>query len=168
MNNFKAPARLDSVCGDDVLVMAATIWGEARGEGFDGKLAVAWAIRNRAEAQRWYGIAGDGVSYPDHSLRAVCLKPWQFSAWNANDPNRAQLVKMSIEGRKTVVNYLEISAYRDCLNAALQVIDGTAVDPTWGSTHYFNPLAVDEPPAWAKNRRPVYVCGNHLFFNDVR
>ena len=28
-------------------ILARTLWGEARGEGLDGQIAVAWTIRNR-------------------------------------------------------------------------------------------------------------------------
>ena len=34
----------------DVDVLARTIWGEARGEGRAGQIAVGWAIRNQVEA----------------------------------------------------------------------------------------------------------------------
>lgn len=34
----------------DIDVLARTIWGEARGEGLAGQIAVGWCIRNRVEA----------------------------------------------------------------------------------------------------------------------
>lgn len=34
----------------DIDVLARTIWGEARGEGLGGQIAVGWCIRNRVEA----------------------------------------------------------------------------------------------------------------------
>ena len=40
----------------DVDVLARTIWGEARGEGRAGQIAVGWAIRNRVEMD----LHGDG------------------------------------------------------------------------------------------------------------
>jgi hypothetical protein len=36
-----------------------TLWGEARGEGTTGQIAVAWAIRNRVfdgKANSWWGV----------------------------------------------------------------------------------------------------------------
>ena len=56
----------------DVSIIAKTIYGEARGEGYVGMLAVATVIFNRARG--------------DKSLLAkVCLKPKQFSCWNSTD-----------------------------------------------------------------------------------
>ncbi|MGH3756111.1 MAG: cell wall hydrolase, partial [Pseudonocardiaceae bacterium] len=59
-------------------VMGRTLYGEARGEPFDGLVAVAWVIRNRAESPRWWG----------RDVKGVCLHPLQFSCWNETDPNR--------------------------------------------------------------------------------
>lgn len=61
----------------DIDILARTIYGEARGEPWEGKIAVAWVVRNRAERGGWWG----------DTIREVCLKPWQFSCWNETDPN---------------------------------------------------------------------------------
>ena len=61
-------------------ILARTLFGEARGEGLVGQIAVAWTIRNRVEdgkAKSWWGEGYAGV----------CLKPYQFSCWNQNDLN---------------------------------------------------------------------------------
>lgn len=41
----------------DLSIAALTIYGEARGEPYAGKVAVAWVIRNRTEADIHGGIA---------------------------------------------------------------------------------------------------------------
>ncbi len=58
-------------------LLARCIWGEARGEPIQGKLAVAHVVLNRVKAQSYYG----------KTIRDVILKPWQFSCFNENDPN---------------------------------------------------------------------------------
>lgn len=61
-------------------ILARTLWGEARGEGLAGQIAVAWTIRNRVndgKAKSWWGEGYAGV----------CQAPYQFSCWNKNDPN---------------------------------------------------------------------------------
>ncbi len=73
----------------DIDVLARTIWGEARGEGIAGQIAVGWCIRNRVEMD----LHNDGR--PDwwgEGYEGVCRAPWQFSCWNKNDPNFPYLV----------------------------------------------------------------------------
>ena len=39
-------------------ILARTLWGEARGEGTAGQIAVAWTIRNRVfdgKTNSWWG-----------------------------------------------------------------------------------------------------------------
>ena len=68
--------------GDDVKVLAQTIWGEARGEGKEGMEAVASVIVNRVDyppkGKIWWG----------HTIEEVCKKPNQFECWNQGNPNR--------------------------------------------------------------------------------
>lgn len=47
-----------------------TIWREARGESYEGKLGVAMVIAARMRDDRWGNTAGE-----------VCLQPYQFSCW---------------------------------------------------------------------------------------
>src|SRR6266851_1198033 len=103
----------------DVLTLARTLWGEARGESDDGKTAVAWVVRNRAEragfAGRLLGQAG--------AVAHVCRAPWQFSCWNDNDPNRAALEALSLD------------ACPDEAAIARLVLSGSVADPTRGADH---------------------------------
>ena len=64
--------------------MARTIWGEARGEDEQGKIAVGHVIKNRRDKQTWMG----------KTIKDVCLKKWQFSCWNENDPNREKILAL--------------------------------------------------------------------------
>ena len=69
-------------------VLARTVWGEARGEGQAGMVAVANVVMNRVNFARaqlggnyWWG----------NTIMRVCQKPLQFSCWNQADPNLSQL-----------------------------------------------------------------------------
>ena len=73
------------ISDNDLMIMAKTIWGEARGEGRNGQVAVAWVIRNRAQCGGWFG----------RTIAEVCLKDQQFSCWNHNDCNRTQIDGLS-------------------------------------------------------------------------
>ena len=65
----------------DIDTLARTIYGEARGESRQGKIAVACVILNRVKRKKmcgWREINGYKVA----TVAATCLKPWQFSCWN--------------------------------------------------------------------------------------
>ncbi|MFP6354718.1 cell wall hydrolase [Pseudomonas aeruginosa] len=128
--------------------LTKTIWGEARGEGREGMIAVAWVILNRASIGGWWG----------NSIETVCLKPWQFSCWNANDPNAPYM-----RGRKAIPGH----QYAAAREAALAAVEGHEKDPTLGATHYYAPKAVKEP-AWAKSATKTTQIGGHIFFKNVK
>jgi spore germination cell wall hydrolase CwlJ-like protein len=131
-------------------VLARTLWGEARGEGAAGQVAVAWTIRNRVfdgKKKSWWGEGYAGV----------CQKAWQFSCWNTNDPNYPYL-----SGAKQIP-FRELAQARI---AADQVIDGKQPDPTDGATHYYA-ATMPKAPGWAAKAKLTMKLGHHVFFRDV-
>lgn len=131
-------------------ILARTLWGEARGEDFIGQIAVAWTVRNRVfdgKTKSWWGEGYAGV----------CLKPWQFSCWNENDPNHAYL-----SGVKPIPAR-ELARAR---MAADHVIDSKAPDPTKGATHYYA-TTMKRAPTWTKGAKQTLKLGDHVFFKDV-
>lgn len=135
-------------------ILARTLWAEARGEGLNGQIAVAWTIRNRVEVD----LHNDGK--PDwwgEGYTSVCLKPWQFSCWNKNDPNYAYL-----SGAKAIP-FRELAQARI---AADLVIDGKQPDPTGGATHYYA-TTMPKAPAWAAKAKQTLKLGHHIFCKDV-
>jgi N-acetylmuramoyl-L-alanine amidase len=135
--------------------LARTLYGEARGEGFDGRVAVAWVVANRFRKNTWYG----------GSITEVCRKPWQFSCWNANDPNLPKL---------KAVDELD-PLFAECIGIAglvyaavfgrIGALPATMKDPTSGATHYH--VSTMTPP-WAVNKVPVCQIGRHKFYNDIQ
>jgi N-acetylmuramoyl-L-alanine amidase len=135
---------------DDLNTVARTILGEARGEPWLGKIAVAWCIRNRVDADLgnddkpdWWGEGYVGV----------CRKKWQFSCWLDSDPN-SKFIATADPATNDML--------RDCYAAAALVMTGAVPDPTNGADHYFNPAAAN--PDWAKGRAPVAKIGRHSFY----
>src|SRR3990167_6221259 len=59
-----------------LFALSLVVWRESRGESTLGKLLVAQTIENRVRDPRW----------PDTYV-GVITQPWQFSAFNRNDPN---------------------------------------------------------------------------------
>lgn len=134
---------------EDVQIMARTIFGEARGEIDEGKIAVGWVIRNRAAK---YGC----------SIAEACLKSVHFSCWNnaaSNDANQLSMLTANLGER----------AYARCMVAACQVAYGLVQDPTAGATHYHANYI--PPPTWAKDKTgrqlPHVAIGRHLFYTGV-
>ena len=138
----------------DLQTMALTVWAEARGEPEEGQRAVAWVIRNRYEHPGWWSRdRRDGI--PDDTIAAVCRDPYQFSCWNANDPNRARL---DDPATLRTLTYMRIRALcRDVLEATAQE------DPTHGADYYCT-RAVANKTAWARGKTPVATIGHHQFY----
>lgn len=154
---------IDGANLSDIDVMARTLWGEARGEGRGGMIAVAWVILNRLRDRRW-----------PTSIMEVCKQPWQFSCWNGlihpnhSDANfRAMELltprheSLDREWTGTFRDEAFVEAWAICFDILLERIE----DPTGGSAHYFRKGTV--VPSWAQGRTPAAVIGHHLFFNDV-
>ena len=124
-------------------LLALCIWREARGEIRDAKLGVAWSIRNRVERGGWWG----------NTWATVILKPYQYSSFNANDPNACKLPS------PTDPSWLE------CLDVANQVFDSPNVpDPTGGATSYFDKSLDNNPPSWAAELIHTWDLGNLHFY----
>jgi N-acetylmuramoyl-L-alanine amidase len=134
-------------------ILARTVYGEARGEGDMGKVAVAFVVCNRAEiaaryvaaAQRPHPLFGNGTP------ASACLVPWQFSCWNASDPNCEKLRNLDVLSEDAAPS----------LMAANAAISRTLEDPSLGATHYCV-LGLD--PYWSRGHDPVAVIGHHKFF----
>lgn len=121
--------------------LARTLFGEAKANDTEDAVAIACVIVNRAKHKLW----------PDN-ISQVCLQPYQFSCWNANDPNRTRI--LNAKG----------TWFAKCLKVARMAVDGDLADPTNGSTHYHTRAV---KPKWSKGKKPVYETAGHLFFNDI-
>lgn len=133
----------------DTEILARTIYGEARGEyvrlegGMASLIAVGNVVMNRVKAKSWYG----------KTIQEVCRKPWQFSCWNENDPNRNLLLQPNISDPVFVV----------CLQAASGIVSGQWPDLTKGSNHYYA-TTLTTPPKWTKGQLPRFQLARHIFY----
>lgn len=127
-------------------VLARTIWGEARGEGKIGMEAVACVVQNRVAVAKkhekyWWG----------NDIIQVCQKPFQFSCWNANDPQRAKVIAVTDRNIH----------FATCLRIARRCVYGCIRDVTNGATHYHT---LDIMPHWAVGEKPAAIIGHHMFY----
>lgn len=134
----------------NVDILARTLYGEARGEylrrdgGISALISVANVIINRVKYQAWFG----------KTIEEVCLKPYQFSCWNENDPNRPVLQQVQA-GKDKVFDV--------CLEVASCVGTGVWPDITHGSDHYYA-VWLPRAPQWAVGKTPTFKIGQHVFF----
>ncbi|MBA4249034.1 MAG: hypothetical protein C0432_04395 [Candidatus Puniceispirillum sp.] len=154
---------LPSCTIDDIHMMAKTIYGEARGEitknihflkklkdenalfiHIQGLVAVGNIIYNRFKKQTWFG----------KTLSEVCVKPFQFSCWNANDPNRRKVENLKIDS----------DFFQLCLYVAEGVVNQKWDDITKGADHY-HAVWLTPHPRWAKPECITNVIGQHVFYN---
>lgn len=75
----------------DLAALALTLWAEARGEDRQGREMVACVVLNRVAHAQAHRSSKGAPYWWGETPAAVCLKAWQFSCWNAGDPNRAKL-----------------------------------------------------------------------------
>lgn len=134
----------------DTDILARTIYGEARGELVRGQEAVAAVVINRVRRARDRG----GRYWWGATVEQVCTRPWQFSCWNKNDPNRAKVLAVTPDNR----------TFQACLRVARRAVTGTLKDATNGATHYH---VKGLKPAWSRRRAPCAEIGRHQFYNDV-
>lgn len=127
-------------------IMARTMWGEARGEGVDGLTAVACVVINRMAV----AIKCNGYWWGS-SIADICLKPFQFSTWNHNDPNYEKVIKVDDQDL----------IFRNCQALSKQFLESGVVDITHGATHY-KTSAVS--PGWAHTSDVTTVIGHQTFY----
>ena len=123
---------------DDILA-ALTIYLEARGESFAGKMAVAAVIRNRIR-QKYHS---------DGTVKGTVLRTKQFEPWIGRSPNE---MRFNPNNRKMQESLLAWELVQDGRN----IVDGAVL--------FYNPRLVNTP-RWAKVYRKIAEIGGHEFFN---
>lgn len=127
----------------DTVILALTLWREARGESKEAVRCVYHVINNRKEYRKKHGTP----RWPT-TFATVCLQKAQFSCFNADDPNNTKWpVVMDM-------------AFIKCL----EVISNPGSDPTNGATHYYSPRPKIDAPKWAKGEYMTHREGAFVFF----
>lgn len=130
-----------------MLVLASTVLGEAAGEPYEGKLAVADVIMNRVRDERW----------PDRP-EEVCLQRLQFSCWNVGSPTLPKMFNPK--------QFVAEEVWNDCLRAAMEAswLPHQSDTLVRGANHYLNPRALVKLPKWASEDKIVAQIGRHVFY----
>lgn len=156
-----AYADINIAAQSEDVVLARTIFAEARGEPQEGQIAVGYTIKHRAEIAAAY-IKKHGEAHPifgGGTIVSACLWSFhgihQYSCWNDTDPARLKALQADHND----------PAFCRIQDIARQIIAGTAQDRLPGTTHYYNPGVVPMPK-WAIGL-PFHAIGHHRFFRDV-
>lgn len=139
---------MSRLISDDILG-AITVWTEAEGEPYQGKLAVSEVIRRRARTR----YMSDGTIAGTVALR------YQFSALNDDKGDNARLIAaLKIDGSDLAVN--------DCMRAwaATGALGYQEVVPD--AVVFFNPATATTPPRCAVGKNFVKSIGRHVFYRD--
>ncbi len=144
------------VSGNDVDVIAKTIWGEARSEGERGMQAVANVIRNRwLKANR----GSKRVTWWGTTWRGICQKQqngtYQFTCWSPRDPNRAKMDAQRLNNGDALFSKAVLIAQR--------CIAGDLPDLTNGADHYYATWI--KKPYWAEGETVIAAVGSHRFYD---
>ncbi len=140
---------MKTISETDIMILADTIYGEARGEytrpqgGLASLIAVANVVMNRLESSSHYG----------KTIQEVCKRRFQFSCWSPMDPNRHIL-----ESPQRMKDPL----WQTCQQVADHVACGQWPDLTQGSNHYYARWI--RPPFWAEGLKARVIIGQHLFY----
>jgi len=138
---------------DDIDILARTIYGEARGEyaclegGLASLIAIGNVVMNRLEVHQFYG----------NTIREICHKPFQFSCWNRDDPNRELLL------RGDIIDPL----FTLCREVATKIAREEWPDLTKGSDHY-HAISLPLIPYWARGQKPKVRLARHVFYQLIK
>ncbi len=137
----------------DTQLLGLTIFGEARGESQEGKIAVGSVILERVEHRDWDG----------KTIKEVCLMPYQFSCFLPSDPNFPKLTAVA----KDYDHRLDVSeSLMTCYVIANGLIKGTLLrDPIILTTHATQYKTIDCKAVWEKDFRKVATIGHHDFYS---
>lgn len=133
------------------LIVAATLYGEAAGEGEKGMKAVANVIKNRADSK--------GVSPKD-----VVLKPKQFSMWNNKQDKNSQVQYIKTINSQASKNP-NVKSVWDIAKSLVSTHINSKGDDVTNGAQYYHTTSIN--PYWTKNLEYTTTIGKHKFYKPL-
>lgn len=134
-------------------IIAATLWGEARGESEEGMKAIYTILKNRALKN------GDSKLTLKAKMAGEALRPKQFSYWNdkgfGGNP-RCDNGKLGVEESQ--------------LGDYLSIIKNDSTTDIGNATHYVNKKHATDSNKWWENKKKfklVKTIGHHEFYKEI-
>ena len=138
LNFTSAPLSAEEVLNDQRCMALAMYW-EARGEGRNGKVAVAWTILNRMHSPLFPSTACEVI------FEGGEKPPCQFSWW--------------CDGKSDVPT--ETEAWNKSLLLAKEMLSNPPKDPTRGALFFH---AKHQKPPWKIQRYRTARIAGHIFY----
>lgn len=138
-------------------LLAAILFGEARGEPIEGQVGVLHVIHNRLVDGRW------GPTY-----YRVLLGWAQFScAWPTLSTPKAFEALVDF-GQRVERGDLKGQSEKQVVGLTDLLLSGSLRDNTNGATHYYaiTPQLIQDPPKWSKTMIQTVELGRQLFFKE--
>lgn len=135
-----------NVLSNDLTVLAGTLYGEIRGGTQAQQENIAQVILNRQHHHKF------GTTIKD-----ICLAPYQFSCWNANDPNRKAIFAAPTDAH---------DVWEKMIAVATTALKGHNPNRVKDAVNYYA-KTLTSVPFWA--RPPAMLTfddGLHLFFSQ--
>lgn len=134
-----------NISEEEKVMIARVVWAEARGECYEGKVAVAAVVLNRY-------FYGDGQGFHRESIETIITQPYQF----------ASISKATSD---------ELAVNPDCMKAVEDACKG--YDPTRktfedGALYFYNPKYVKGEEKEKREGIKIMVIGNHNFHYDFK
>lgn len=151
----------------DVGVLGLTLDAEGRSQSINGRAAIAWTVKNRADGKGPKADAGKRIY-------EVCLRRLQYSCWFevGGKENYERTMRMAETWmRNTLVGTIPVPIYRrlnESMWVATGVLQGRVLDPTGGATHYLTEhLFNNNPPRWVATATGIHAIEDHVFLRGV-
>ena len=135
---------------DDAKLLGLLMFGEARGETDQGRIAVGSVVMERVDHRDWDG----------KTIKEICLMPYQFSCFLPNDPNFPKLKKIAEDWGNNVSPMLN-----NCHYLAKGLLSGVIPrDIFVTKNHCTQYKTIDCKVAWAEKMRKVATINRHEFY----
>lgn len=127
-------------------IIAATLIGEAGGEGQSGMTAIKNVLDNRA-------------SKKNTSAAGEAIRPKQFSMWNSATKDVKLKTDFDSNKIKAIIDkYKKHEKWNDAMSLSSKKVK----DTTKGANMYYAHNKI-KPPYWTKDWTKTVVIGNHTF-----
>ena len=133
----------------EMVCMVQTIYFEARGESFVGRLGVGTVVMERVINKK----------YPN----TICGVVRQGKYWRGNPVKHRCSFSYWCDGKSEKM--YDLNSFEDAVEISKMIMTGVRFNPVSGATHYH---AYYVRPIWSYQMRHIFTAGKHLFYKEKK